>query len=142
MKRFRLAAVVAGLLVTLLAPGGLSAQGPVTASSGWVMEPAAGATSASAYAVIENPTMYEVYVVGVTTDAAASAEVTEGPASAPKALRELAVPAYGSTELKPGGVHILLKNLKKPLKAGDSVDLTLTTDGGAIIKLTAPVKKG
>ena len=138
MKTSRLAAVVAVLLVTVA----LSAQGSVTASSGWVMEPGAGATSTPAYAVIENPTMYEVYVVGVATDAAASAEVADGPDTAPKALRELAVPAYGSTELKPGGVHIVLKNLKKPLKAGESVDLTLTTDGGAIIKLTAAVKKG
>ena len=138
MKTFRLAAIVAALLVTV----NLSAQAPVTASSGWVMEPAAGATSTSAYAVIENPTMYEVYVVKVATDAAASAEVADGPATSPKAVRELAVPAYGSTELKPDGVRILLKNLKKPLKAGDAVELTLTTDGGVAIKLTAPVKKG
>ena len=138
MRTVRFAAVVAALAMS----AALSAQGPVTASGGWVMEPAAGATSTSAYAVIENPTMYEVYVVTVTTDAAASAEVADGPADAAKALRELPVPAYGSTELKPGGVRILLKNLKKPLKAGDSVDLTLTTDGGAVIKLTATVKKG
>ena len=138
MKRSVLAALVAGLLLLV----GVSAQAPVTASSGWVMEPAAGATSTSAYAVIENPTMYEVYVVKVTTDAAASAEVADGPAAAPKAIRELSVPAYGRTELKPGGVHILLKDLKKPLKEGDAVDLTLTTDGGVLIKLTAAVKKG
>jgi copper(I)-binding protein len=138
MKTLRLAAVVAGLLMTV----NLAAQGAVTASSGWVMEPAAEATSTSAYAVIENPSMYEVYVVGVTADAAASAEVADGPATTAKALRELAVPAYGRTEMKPGGVHIVLKELKKPLKAGDSVELTLTTDGGAIIKLTAAVTKG
>jgi copper(I)-binding protein len=138
MKTFRLAAVVTALLVTV----DLSAQAPVTASSGWVMEPAAGATSTSAYAVIENPTMYEVYVTAVATDAAESAEVADGPATAPKSVRELAVPAYGRTELKPDGVRIVLKNLKKPLKAGDAVDLTLTTDGGAVIKLTAAVKKG
>lgn len=138
MRMFKLAAIVAALLVAV----DLSAQAPVTASSGWVMEPAAGATSTSAYAVIENPTMYEIYVTAVTTDAAASAEVADGPAAAPKAVRELAVPAYGRTELKPDGVRILLKDLKKPLKAGDAVDLTLTTDGGVVIKLTAAVKKG
>jgi periplasmic copper chaperone A len=138
MKTFRWVAVVAGLMMAV----GVSAQAPVSASSGWVMEPAEGATSTSAYAVIENPTMYEVYVTAVTADAAASAEVADGPATAPKAVRELAVPAYGRTELKPGGVHIMLKDLKKPLKAGDAVDLTLTTDGGAVIKLTAAVKKG
>ena len=138
MKTFRLAAVVTALLVTV----DLSAQAPVTASSGWVMEPAAGATSTSAYAVIENPTMYEVYVTAVATDAAESAEVADGPATAPKSVRELAVPAYGRTELKPDGVRFLLKDLKKPLKAGDAVELTLTTDGGVVIKLTAAVKKG
>ena len=140
MTTFRLAAAaaVAGLLVTV----GLSAQGAVTASGGWVTEPAAGATSTSAYAVVENPTMYEVYVVAVTTDAAASAEIADGPANAARALRELAVPAYGRAELQPGGVHIILKELKKPLKAGDSVDLALTTDGGVVIKVTATVKKG
>jgi periplasmic copper chaperone A len=138
MTMGRFAAAMAALVMT----AGLSAQGAVTASAGWVMEPAAGATSTSAFAVIENPTMYEVYVVGVTSTVAATAEVAEGPAHAPKAVRELPVPAYGSAELKPGGVHILLKDLKKPLKAGDSVELTLTTDGGAVIKMTAPVKKG
>jgi copper(I)-binding protein len=132
------AAVTTALVMSVAA----SAQAPVTASGGWVLEPASGATSTSAFAVIENPTMYEVYVVGVTTEAAASAEVASGPVEAPKKVAELAVPAYGSTELKPGGVHILLKDLKKPLKAGETVELTLTTDGGATIKVTAPVKKG
>ena len=30
----------------------------------------------------------------------------------------------------------------KPLKEGDTVDLTLTTDKGATVKATVPVKKG
>jgi copper(I)-binding protein len=83
-----------------------------------------------------------VYIVSVTTDAAGAAEIVDGPADAARAVRELAVPAYGRAELKPGAVRIRLKDLKKPLKAGDSVALTLTTDGGAVIKVTAPVKQG
>ena len=137
MRMFKLAAVVAALLVAV----DLSAQAPVTASSGWVMEPAAGATSTSAYAVIENPTMYEIYVTAVTTDAAASAEVADGPAAAPKAVRELAVPAYGRTELKPDGVRILLKDLKKPLAEGDKVNLTVVTELGVKLNVQATVKK-
>lgn len=126
--------VLAGVLV--------SAQAAPSASDAWVAEPVAGATTADAYAVVENPSMYEVFVVSVTADAAGAAEIVEGPADVAKAVRELAVPAYGRAELKPGAVRIRLKDLKKPLKAGDSVALTLTTDGGAIIKVTAPVRKG
>jgi periplasmic copper chaperone A len=136
MSFVRNIAAAAALLMT----AEVAAQAPISASGGWVMAPAAGATSTSAYAVIENPSMYEIYVVGVTSDASASAEVADGPAEATKAVKELAVPAYGRAELKPGGTHIRLKELKKPLKPGDSVELTLTTDSGTILKVTAPVK--
>jgi copper(I)-binding protein len=132
------ASVLAFLLSVVL----LSAQAGPAASDAWVAEPQPGATSADAFAVVENPTMYEVYIVSVTTDAAGAAEIVDGPADAARAVRELAVPAYGRAELKPGAVRIRLKDLKKPLKAGDSVALTLTTDGGAVIKVTAPVKQG
>jgi copper(I)-binding protein len=140
MAASRLAGLVAVMLVLGALRGGAQAQ--LSASGGWVLEPAAGATSTTAYAVIENPTMYEIYVVSVTTDAAGAADVATGSPEAAKPVPELSVPAYGQTELKPGGVHIRLKDLTRPLKAGDSVELTLTTDGGATIKVTAPVKKG
>jgi copper(I)-binding protein len=136
MSFARNVAAIAALVMTVDA----AAQAPVTASAGWVLAPAAGATSTSAYAVVENPSMYEIYVVSVTSDVSESAEVIDGPADAAKVVKELAVPAYGRADLKPGGTHIRLKDLKKPLKPGDSVELTLTTDGGTILKVTAPVK--
>jgi hypothetical protein len=134
--------VVFYTFVVALAGVLLSAQAAPSGSDAWVAEPAAGASITDAYAVIENPTMYELYIVSVTADVAGAAEVVDGPAEAAKTIRELAVPAYGRAELKPGAVRIRLKDLKTPLKAGDSVALTLTTDGGAIIKLTATVRKG
>ena len=130
------------MLVTLAAASNLAAQAVPSASEAWVAEPAAGATAADVYAVIENPTMYEVFVVSVTADAAASAEIVEGVADAAKALKELSVPAYGRAELEPGAIHIRLKELKKPLKVGDTVALTLTTDGGVTMKVSAEVRKG
>lgn len=135
----RLVASTAAVMTLLT--GMAVAQAPPSASAAWVAEPGAGATSTTAYALIENPTMYEVFVVTVTTDAAGTAEVAEGPGDTAKTVRELSVPAYGSTELKPGGMQIRLKDLKRALKAGDTVALTLTLDSGAVIKVEAPVKK-
>lgn len=129
------------LAVVLTATFARAQAGP-TASEAWIVEPAAGAKSADAFAVIENPSMYEVFVVSVTADAAGSADIVDGPADAARTVRELSVPAYGRAELKPGAVRIRLKDLKQPLKAGDTVALTLTTDGGATMKVSAEVRKG
>lgn len=125
-------------LALLVLSGAAHGQEKVVAASGaWVAEPAAGASSASVYAVVENPTMYDVYVVKVESDAAASAAIVDS--SAP--VKELAVPSFGSTTLEPGKLHIELEDLTKPLKEGDRVMLTLTTDQGTAIKVEAPVRK-
>jgi len=50
------------------------------------------------------------------------------------------VPAKGSVELKPGGYHIMLLDLKRDLAPGDSVDLTLTFESGASLTVTAEVR--
>ena len=126
---------------SLLIAGALvAAQAGPSVSDGWVAEPASGATTTDAYVIVDNPTMYEIFIVGVTADAAASAEIVQGAAA--ERMKELAVPSYGRTELKPGAMRIRLKDLKKPLKEGDSVSLTLTTDGGTTLKIVAAVKKG
>jgi periplasmic copper chaperone A len=135
------APVASGAMAALMLATWVSAQAAPSASGGWVATPAAGATSTDAYVTIENPTMYEVFVIKVTSDAAGAAEIADGPGDAPKTIRELPVPAYGSAELKPGALRILLKDLNRPLKEGDSVGLVLTTDGGVVIKVTAGVKK-
>ncbi|MDH4065077.1 MAG: copper chaperone PCu(A)C [Acidobacteriota bacterium] len=132
--------LLAGLFA--LAVVSVGAQGQMTASEAWVAEPADGASSTLAYAVIANPSMYDAYVVSVSCAAAGSADIADGPAESAKAVPELPVPAYGQTELAPGGMHIRLKDLKRALKAGDSVELVLTMDSGATVKVTAPVKKG
>ena len=49
------------------------------------------------------------------------------------------IPAGGALELKPGGKHVMLLGLTKPLAVGDSIDLTLNFEGGDPITLTVPV---
>lgn len=49
------------------------------------------------------------------------------------------IPAGGTLELKPGGKHVMLLGLTKPLAVGDSIDLTLNIEGSEPITLTVPV---
>jgi hypothetical protein len=56
----------------------------------------------------------------------------------------LDLPAGKAVELKPGGYHVMLMDLKAPLKAGESIDLSLVVEGKdgkkETIAVKAPVK--
>lgn len=51
----------------------------------------------------------------------------------------LPLPAGQPVELKPGGNHIMLLAVTEPLKAGDTVPLTLTFASAAPVEVTATV---
>jgi copper(I)-binding protein len=44
-------------------------------------------------------------------------------------IKELALPAGKAVELKPGGYHVMLLDLKGQVKAGDKIALTLVVEG-------------
>jgi copper(I)-binding protein len=94
-----------------------------------------GAT-ASVYLVINNPSMYDIYVMSATSDAAGKVELY----SADKPVDNMTVAAYGSLTLKAGGMFLRLSDLKRELKAEESVTVTMVTDGGVTIVTTAVVK--
>lgn len=90
---------------------------------------------ATVLATINNPTMYDVYLVSGKCASAAAVAFLDGD----KAIESITVPAYGSVELKPGAQRVRLSGLKAQLKDGDELKLTLETDGGVSIEVTAIV---
>jgi len=46
-----------------------------------------------------------------------------------RAVEALPLPAGQAVALKPGSYHVMLMGLKAPIKAGDTVPLTLTVEG-------------
>lgn len=50
------------------------------------------------------------------------------------------IKAKGETAMKPGGLHVMLIDMKKPLKEGDVVPITLTFEDGSSKKIDAPVR--
>jgi hypothetical protein len=56
----------------------------------------------------------------------------------------LLLPAGQAVELKPGGYHVMLMDLKQPLKDGDSVSVTLVIEGKdgkrESVEVKAPVR--
>jgi periplasmic copper chaperone A len=106
--------------------------------SGWVKLPAAGATEAQAYLVIDNPTQYDVFLQKASSDAAGAVEFRA--AGKPDPLTFVTVTAYESLEMSPKGTYLLLRDLKKPLTAGGTVPISVTTDRGTPLMIEAVVK--
>jgi len=87
------------------------------------------------YATLNNPTMYDAYVQSGTS-AAGRVELRDGG----KTTSNITIPSFGSVELKAGGPFVLVKDLKSQPKAGDTIKVTVETDGGVAIAITAIVR--
>lgn len=59
-----------------------------------------------------------------------------------KPVESIELPAGEMVELKPGGYHIMLIDLVKPLEVGDTIELTLTFEQAGEKTVTAEVKEG
>jgi len=138
-KRMRMGVLAAA--VVLLGVGVATAQDkPVTATDAWVKLPEAGAKATMAFATVNNPGMYAVYLVSGTSDVAGKIEFRD--ASKGNAVQEdVTVPAYGAAYMDAKGINIYLSDLKKELKEGDKVYLTLKTELGIPVEVEATVKK-
>ena len=56
-------------------------------------------------------------------------------------VAKMDIPANGKTQLKPGGLHIMLFGVKRPLKPGDSFTLKLIFQHAQPVTITVPVTK-
>lgn len=140
VKRIGNCVLAAGLLV-LLGQGMAQAQDkPITTADAWVKLPPAGAKTTEAFVTVNNPGMYAIYLVSGTTDVAGKIEFRD--ASKANAVQEdVTVPAYDSAYLNPKGAHLFLSDLKKELKEGDTVHMTLKTELGLPVQVEAKVRK-
>jgi periplasmic copper chaperone A len=144
MIRSRL--VPTAVAVVLVSTAALVAQAPITVSGAWVREPVPNRPATAAYAVLENPGSTDVQIVSATADIAGTVELHEmvrsGDMMKMSPVKSITVPAKGKVELKPGGLHVMLFELKKPVKDGDTVTLSFTTSAGGTVQTTASVRRG
>jgi copper(I)-binding protein/uncharacterized protein YcnI len=115
----------AGAVAEAAAPG--QAVQPVQVKDAWVRPTVAGQKSSGAYMKLTAKTTQRL--VGISTPVAGVAEVhemkMEGDVMKMRALPTLDLPAGKTVELKSGGYHVMLMDLKQPLAAGGTVPLTL-----------------
>ena len=102
-----------------------------------------GARTGGAYFTVDNAGKTDDRLVAVSSPAAAHAELhamaMDGGVMRMRALGALAIPAGGKLMLAPGGNHVMLLDLKRPLVAGESVPLMLTFEKAGTVEVTVAV---
>jgi hypothetical protein len=136
-----------GAYLLLMLAAGLqcahAAPPAITVSDAWVRA-VPGSDVAAAYFTVTNGGREPVTVVGVISPLATSAMIHEttltGTQSAMRPRAQVSIAAQGTIHLLPGGMHVMLMGLKKPLKPGDAVPLVLLLEGGATVACAARVR--
>lgn len=145
------------LPLTLSTASAQSVPAAVTATE--ASTPAAALTASDAYAfpslgmnrpgiaflTLHNPTDQERALVGVSADTWCDhgelhTHITKDGVMSMQQVEKITIPAHGSTTLKPGGLHIMLMGIIKPLKAKDTITLTLTFDDQTTLEVPTQVR--
>lgn len=104
-----------------------SAQAEVVISDAWVRANSPGQKVGAAYMTLKSP--QDSTLVFVESSAAGSVEIhsmtMNNGVMKMRMLDELTLKARKAEKLAPGGFHLMLFDLKKPLKAGEKATFTL-----------------
>ena len=144
MRMHKILATAALLLIVMITPGGAgeAAKG-LTASKAWARATPGGAINGAAYLEIAASDASGDKLLSVSTPAAGRAEIhthqhVDGVMKM-RRLESIDIPAGMAHVLAPGGDHIMLFDLKKPLMQGENLPLTLKFEKAGEISLEAKV---
>ncbi|MBM3344998.1 MAG: copper chaperone PCu(A)C [Betaproteobacteria bacterium] len=103
-----------------------------------------GATVAGAYLSIENKGKTADKLLRAASPVAGLVELhsmrMDGNVMRMRAVPAIDVPAGASVKLAPGGLHVMLQELKRPLKSGERVPLTLVFERAGEVKVDLAVE--
>ena len=146
---------LAALAAVMVACLGLSAQandlpvgegqiGAITIKGAWSRATPPGAVAGVAFFTIVNNGAEDDTLVSAAADVAKTVElhshVMEGDIMRMRQVPTIAVPAGQAVALQPGGLHVMLIDLKQPLQMDASYPLTLTFKRAGSVTVTVPVK--
>ena len=136
--------IVSALLLLVVGCGQEHTGDSIVVRDAWIREPPPRSPAAG-YLVVENRGGESVELVAVATEAAEQTEIHvmeyKNDRMTMRRVEGLQVPAGGEIALKPGGAHLMLMELRQPLRDGDEVELVLRFGDGTERRTQVPVRK-
>jgi periplasmic copper chaperone A len=111
----------------------------------WSRATPTGASTGAVYLTITNKSHDTDRLLGASSDVADKLQIHEmkvinGTMEMREVSGGLFVPAGSSVVLKPGSYHVMLIGLKKALKAGETIPLTLDFEKAGKVSITVPIR--
>ncbi|HVN15026.1 MAG TPA: copper chaperone PCu(A)C [Anaerolineales bacterium] len=133
------------LLALLLLVGCQPKSSTLEVQNAWARPSIAGQNDA-VYFVIANGTSQDDTLLSASVEIASSTELHMSMSEANdvmtmKPMQEVAVPAHQNVEFAPGGYHVMLVGLAKPLEAGDTFPIRLIFKTAGQIQVQVTVKE-
>jgi copper(I)-binding protein len=132
-----------GLVLLVLAA--LPAWGQVSVEQPWSRATPPGSKIGVGFMQLRNAGAAAERVVGASSPAAGRVEMhvttREGEVMQMRQVESFTIPAGGTFELKPGGAHLMLMGLKRPLRQGERVPLTLRLEKGGELNVELLVQE-
>lgn len=116
---------------------------PLMVMEPWA-RPAPQAGNSAVYLTLMNQGDAADALLRVESDVAAAVELhetkMEGDVMKMSPLASIGIPAGGSASLQPGGMHVMLVNVKRELAPGDTITLTLNFENAGPMTVEAQVR--
>jgi|GEM_PF-4777008 len=115
-----------------------STDNGVKISGGWIRLTPPVAKNSAAYFVVHNTSTLDIQIIGVSTPVAETATMHNTSIEQSMArmihLKKLNIPAGGEIEFASGGMHLMLVNLQKQLKANMEIPILFELSTGEKLK--------
>jgi copper(I)-binding protein len=138
---YLVAALGLALSSSLLAQSAL--VGPIKIEHAYTRATMPGQQVAGGFMKIENKSGPADQLVSASSPIAGEVQLhemsMEGSVMKMRQVKDIAVPAGGSVELKPGGLHLMFINIKAPLAAGETVPVKLKFAKAGEVEVSMPV---
>jgi copper(I)-binding protein len=133
------------LTVVTTAAAAQSMPSPIAVENAWARATPGNSKTGVVYLTVVDHGTASDRLVGVSSPVAARAELhsmsDDNGVMKMHTVDAIPVQPGMSTELKPGGYHIMLMDLKQPLKEGGSFPLTLRFEKAGSVPVTVKVEK-
>ena len=142
MKRNTLALLVVALGFGFVVQAQEVKVGSIKVDHAYIRATVPGQQVAGGFMKIENKGIAD-QLLSASSPAAGEVQLhemaMEGSVMKMRQIKDIPVPAGGSVELKPGGLHLMLMNIKAPLAAGESVPVKLKFAKAGEVEVKMPV---
>ena len=133
------------LMTGLTSQAALASQADdITVSAPFAREVPPGAPASASFMTLENSSDKAIKIVsadsGVSKVVELHTHTNDNGVMRMRKIPFIEIPASGKTELKPGGLHIMLIGPHEPLKKGQEIKVTLQFEDGSSKEVSMPVK--